>query len=118
MNMVNIALTTAALYLLLLFLIAFFSERQAQRGVASLVATPHVYALSLAVYSTAWTFYGSVGRATTVGWSWWSSTAGVIIMFFFFTSVLRKILRIGKALAMPLPTALAALMPSGAITAG
>ena len=97
MNMVNIALTTAALYLLLLFLIAFFSERQAQRGVASLVATPHVYALSLAVYSTAWTFYGSVGRATTVGWSWWSSTAGVIIMFFFFTSVLRKILRIGKA---------------------
>jgi Na+/proline symporter/signal transduction histidine kinase len=96
MNMVNIALTTAALYLLLLFLIAFLNERQALRHGASLVASPHVYALSLAVYSTAWTFYGSVGRAT-LSWSWWCSTFGVILMFVVFTGVLRKILRIGKA---------------------
>ena len=31
----------------------------------SVIANPWIYSLSLAVYATAWTFYGSVGRAAT-----------------------------------------------------
>jgi Na+/proline symporter len=53
-------------YLLLLFGIAWVAERQERRG-RSLVNNPYVYSLSLAVYCTSWTFYGSVGRAATSG---------------------------------------------------
>jgi len=31
----------------------------------SVIASPYIYSLSLAVYATAWTFYGSVGRAAS-----------------------------------------------------
>ncbi|MDZ7933611.1 MAG: histidine kinase dimerization/phospho-acceptor domain-containing protein [Emticicia sp.] len=31
----------------------------------SIISNPNIYALSLAVYCTAWTFYGSLGRAST-----------------------------------------------------
>ncbi|GGM96445.1 sensor histidine kinase [Thermus composti] len=51
------------LYLGLLFLVALFGEG---RGKA-LAHSPWTYALSLAVYATAWTFLGSVGRAATEG---------------------------------------------------
>ncbi|GAA5334380.1 MULTISPECIES: ATP-binding protein [Thermus] len=50
------------LYLGLLFLVALWGE-----GRPRLTQSPWVYALSLAVYATAWTFLGSAGRAATEG---------------------------------------------------
>ena len=50
------------LYLGILFAIAWYADRRADTG-RSLIASPVVYALSLGVYCTTWTFYGSVGRA-------------------------------------------------------
>ena len=41
-------------------------DKRADAG-HSIIANPYIYALSLAVYCTAWTFYGSVGRAATSG---------------------------------------------------
>ena len=55
-------------YLSILFLIAYVAERREARG-KSLVTNPYVYSLSLAVYCTSWTFYGSVGKAATSGLS-------------------------------------------------
>ena len=49
-------------YLLLLFGIAYWVERKSVKG-KSVSSNPYIYAFSLAVYCTAWTFYGSVGRA-------------------------------------------------------
>ena len=49
-------------YLLLLFAIASWGDRRAQQG-RSIIASPWVYALSMGVYCTAWTYFGSVGRA-------------------------------------------------------
>jgi len=49
-------------YLGVLFAIAYWADRRADGG-RSVIASPTVYALSLAVYCTTWTFYGSVGRA-------------------------------------------------------
>ena len=49
-------------YLSLLFIIAYYAENRERRG-HSLVTNPYVYSLSLAVYCTSWTFYGSVGKA-------------------------------------------------------
>ena len=57
---------TAFAYLGLLFAIAYVADRRAER-VPRVAGSPYVYSLSLAVYATAWTFYGSVGRAASDG---------------------------------------------------
>ena len=49
-------------YLGALFAIASWGDRRADRG-RSVIGNPWIYTLSLAVYCTAWTFYGSVGLA-------------------------------------------------------
>ena len=48
------------LYMGLLFAIAYWGDKRADQG-RSVIANPYIYALSLAVYCTAWTFYVSVG---------------------------------------------------------
>ena len=53
-------------YLLLLFAIAYFGDRRADQG-RSVISNPWVYSLSLGVYCTAWTYFGSVGRAASSG---------------------------------------------------
>ena len=53
-------------YLGILFAIAFYGDRRADAG-RSIIANPYIYALSMAVYATSWTFYGSVGRAAASG---------------------------------------------------
>lgn len=53
-------------YLLILFAVAYFGDRRADQG-RSIIANPWTYALSLAVYCTAWTYFGSVGRAASGG---------------------------------------------------
>ena len=53
-------------YLLLLFAIAAIADSRARQG-RSLIDNAWVYSLSLAVYCTAWTYYGSVGRAASGG---------------------------------------------------
>ena len=54
----------AFLYLCLLFAIAYYGDKRADRG-QSIIGNPYIYALSIAVYCTSWTFYGSVGRAAS-----------------------------------------------------
>jgi len=53
-------------YIGLLFAIAYLGDRH-PKGWPGFAAKPVVYALSLAIYCTSWTFYGSVGRAATWG---------------------------------------------------
>jgi len=47
--------------------IAYYGDQRADAG-RSIIANPYTYTLSLAIYCTAWTFYGSVGLAATAGW--------------------------------------------------
>ena len=47
-------------YLGILFAIAFYGDKRADAG-RSIIANPYIYALSMAVYATSWTYYGSVG---------------------------------------------------------
>ncbi|PPR22146.1 MAG: hypothetical protein CFH40_01409 [Alphaproteobacteria bacterium MarineAlpha10_Bin3] len=47
-------------YLCLLFAIAYYGDSRAENK-TSLIANPYIYALSIAVYCTSWTFYGSSG---------------------------------------------------------
>jgi len=82
-------------YLLLLFAIAYYGDRQRARG-KSIIANPYIYALSLAVYCTAWTFFGSVGKAATSGVTFLAVYLGPTIIAFSWWFGLRKLLRICK----------------------
>ncbi len=57
---------TAIGYVVLLFLIAWWGDRGGRRFIAG-GPRAVVYALSLAVYCTSWTYYGSVGLASEHG---------------------------------------------------
>jgi Na+/proline symporter/nitrogen-specific signal transduction histidine kinase len=78
-----------------LFAIAHVGDRRAAQG-RSLISNPTIYALSLAVYCTAWTFYGSVGRAAANGLGFLPTYIGPTLLCTLGWSVLRKIIRISK----------------------
>ena len=82
-------------YVSLLFAIAYYGDRRARQG-RNLVANPWIYALAIAVYCTAWTFYGSVGRAASDGLDYLTIYIGPTLMFALGWVVLRKIIRISK----------------------
>ncbi|MFD2784444.1 sensor histidine kinase [Hymenobacter rubripertinctus] len=83
-------------YLVLLFGVAYAAERRVAAR-RSLVSNPYVYALSMAVYCTAWTYYGSVGRAAYFGLEFVGIYLGPTLMAPLAWLVLRKIIRICRA---------------------
>jgi len=88
-------LTVAMIYVLGLFAIAYYVDRQARAG-RSLIDSPVIYSLSLAVYCTSWTFYGSVGRAVASGVGFLPIYLGPTLMALLWWFVLRKVVRIAK----------------------
>ncbi|MCA1772064.1 MAG: sensor histidine kinase, partial [Halomonas sp.] len=88
-----IILGTAFGYLALLFVVAAWGDRRAEQG-RSLIGSPTVYALSIAVYCTAWTFYGSVGRAAEHGPSFLLIYLGPTLAMLLAPFVIRKMVRI------------------------
>jgi Na+/proline symporter/nitrogen-specific signal transduction histidine kinase len=91
-----VVVTTSFAYLGLLFAIAYYADRRADRG-RSVIASPYIYSLSLAVYATAWTFYGSVGRAAHDGVGFLPIYIGPTLMIALWWIVMRKIIRISKS---------------------
>lgn len=84
----------AVLYLGALFAIARYGDARADAGRS--IISANVYALSLAVFCTSWTFFGSVGRATSGGLSFLTIYLGPTLMLLC-VGVLVKMLRIAKA---------------------
>lgn len=84
-------------YLLLLFAIASYAQKTINTS-RNLVNHPFIYALSMGVYCTAWTYYGSVGRSASSGIDFITIYLGPTIMAVLFWPVLRKILTISKSL--------------------
>lgn len=82
-------------YMCLLFAIAYIGDRHARIG-RSIISNPYIYTLSMAVYCTAWTFYGSVGRAAVTGLGFLPIYIGPTLMAALGWLVLRKIIRISK----------------------
>ncbi|WP_452226192.1 ATP-binding protein [Lacinutrix cladophorae] len=81
------------IYLAVLFYIAFLAEKKRQ---SKWVNNPYVYTLSLAVYCSAWTYYGSVGIAANSGINFLPIYLGPVIAAPLWIVVLRKIIRISK----------------------
>ncbi len=75
-SLATLALT--AFYMAALFGIAWWYERpqiKARRGMLG----PSLYALSLAIYCTSWTYYGAVGTAARDGWEYLPIYVGPIL---------------------------------------
>ncbi|MEX0345238.1 MAG: PAS-domain containing protein [Rhizobiaceae bacterium] len=91
-----IVVILALAYVSLLFAIASFGDRWANRGHTK-SSRPFIYALSLAIYCTSWTFFGSVGMATERGIEYVIIFVGPILVFLFGHPLLLRVIRLAKA---------------------
>lgn len=82
-------------YLLALFGVAAWADRRAAAG-RSVIANPWVYTLSIGVYCSAWTYFGSVGRAAAGGLAFLPIYLGPTLAMVLAWLVLRKMLRIAR----------------------
>jgi Na+/proline symporter/signal transduction histidine kinase len=81
---------TALAYMGLLFAVAWIGDKKRiARDHRNLQAL--IYALSLAVYCTSWTFYGAVGSAATTGWGYLPIYLGPILLMLLGFDVVRRI---------------------------
>ncbi|WDT67652.1 ATP-binding protein [Cloacibacterium sp. TD35] len=81
------------LYLALLFFIAYWAEKKKSNFWAN---NPYIYSLSLAVYCTAWTYYGSIGVAANQGLEYLAIYIGPIIIIPAWIVINNKIIRISR----------------------
>lgn len=91
-----VVFAASCLYVGLLFSIALWVERRTARG-KNIANNAIVYSLSLAVYCTAWTYYGSVGKAATSGMLFLPIYLGPTLCVLIWWTVLRKLVRLKTA---------------------
>lgn len=82
-------------YVGLLFTVAWFGDRHAQR-LARSRWRPLVYSLSMAVYCTGWAFYGTSAQAAETGWAFAPTYFGSIVLLLFGGHFLAKLIAIAK----------------------
>jgi Na+/proline symporter/signal transduction histidine kinase/CheY-like chemotaxis protein len=89
-------LALALAYVSGLFSLAWYADRtfRARKGGSG---RPVVYALSLAVYCTSWTFFGSVGFAASTGYDFMAVYVGPILLFALGWRLLLRIVRLAKS---------------------
>src|SRR6201989_1091464 len=82
-------------YIGFLFFVASYGDRLSllQRGRASAL----IYPLSLAIYCTSWTFFGSVGFATRTSTDFLAIYVGPILMIGLCTPLLRRVIQLAKS---------------------
>lgn len=88
-----IVISIILIYLLFLFGVAYWAEKNHR---SKIVNHPWIYVLSLAVYCTAWTYYGSIGIAATKGINFLPIYIGPIIAMPLWFVVTKKIIYISK----------------------
>ncbi|MBD3906567.1 ATP-binding protein [Chryseobacterium sp. Ch-15] len=81
------------IYLALLFLVAHLAEKKKSK---LWINNPYIYALSLAVYCTAWTYYGSIGVASTSGLNYLTIYIGPIMVIPAWIYINTRIVRISR----------------------
>ena len=91
-----VVIAVALAYIGLLFLVASYGDRTrglGREGRARLL----IYPLSLAIYCTSWTFFGSVGFASRTGFDFLTIYIGPALMIGLFSPLLMRVVRLAKA---------------------
>ena len=91
-----IVIAVALCYIGLLFLVASYGDRirgMGREGRSRLL----IYPLSLAIYCTSWTFFGSVGSASRTGYEFLTIYVGPVLMLLLFSPLIIRIVRLAKA---------------------
>src|SRR5262249_47253012 len=79
-------------YIGFLFVVASYGDRMRGSGRFRLI-----YPLSLAIYCTSWTFFGSVGLASRTGYDFLTIYVGPVVMIRLCWPLVRRIVRLAKA---------------------
>jgi Na+/proline symporter/signal transduction histidine kinase len=91
-----VVIAVALAYIGLLFLVASYGDRT--RGLGRRARSRLlIYPLSLAIYCTSWTFFGSVGSASRTGYEFLTIYIGPMLMVGLFTPLIVRIVRLAKA---------------------
>lgn len=90
---IGVIIVAALLWLGMLFGTALYAERHPQ---VLARRWPYVYALSLAVYCTSWTFYGTVTQAARYGWPLPPTFVGTILLYAFAAAAMVKLVRLAR----------------------
>nr|CAD6425858.1 histidine kinase [Rhizobium sp. Q54] len=84
-------------YILLLFAVASYGDRRSRLVGVPEGGRPAVYALSLAIYCTSWTYFGGVGLASQRGLEFTGIYIGPILAFTLGMPLIRRIVELAKA---------------------
>ncbi len=82
-------------YVTLLFAIASLGDRRA--AIRETGSRPYIYALSLAIYCTSWTFFGSVGLSSERAFEFLTIYIGPILVFLCAHRLLGRIIQLSKS---------------------
>ncbi|MEM9333160.1 MAG: PAS domain-containing hybrid sensor histidine kinase/response regulator, partial [Pseudomonadota bacterium] len=91
-----VTVLVAILYISSLFAVASYGDRVRVKRPGYHEIKPNIYALSMAVYCTTWTFFGSVGLASTSGLSFLAIYVGPILLVTLGFPILRRIVTLSK----------------------
>lgn len=83
-------------YVSALFALAWIGDRKTRSRKGD-GGRPLIYSLSIAVYCTSWTFFGSVGLAAATGYDFMPVYLGPIIMFTLGWPILLRVVRLAKS---------------------
>ncbi len=89
-------IAVALAYIGLLFVIASYGDRLGRLGGTDR-PRPLIYPLSLAIYCTSWTFFGSVGLATRTGFDFLAIYIGPVAMIGLASPLIVRIIRLSKS---------------------
>src|SRR3954466_7951166 len=89
-------IAVALVYIGLLFLVASYGDR-ARRASRDSRTRLLIYPLSLAIYCTSWTFFGSVGSASRSGYEFLTIYIGPGLMIGLFAPLIGRVGRLAKA---------------------
>ena len=91
-----IIVAAATVYLGILFAVAYYGDHLAAKRPARR-DRPTIYALSLAVYCTSWTFFGSIGLSARTGLDFLPVYVGPILVLILGAPLISRIIRIAKS---------------------
>ena len=91
----SVVIAVALAYLAMLFAVASYGDR-VKPGWMTGAGRPTIYALSLGVYCTSWTFFGAVGLASRSGFDFLTIYIGPLIMIGFCHPLVLRVVRLAK----------------------